>query len=209
MSLRLEQIAAYCEARRGRRGGRDRSHRAPVPLRPVRADRGRPVRRRAGPAPRLHARLLGPPRPQRSRRLRRDGASRRRRPASRSSSGSRSTTTGAGWTRSPSCSPGTPSTSCSARSTGWGPGGSTTATRRAPGRVAGPPRRRRAGTPTPTAIEELAGSGACDVLAHPDLVKVTGYSPEPPRGVVGPTGRGGRLERGGGRGLLGRLAQAL
>ena len=53
------------------------------------------------------------------------------------------------------------------------------------------------------------GSGACDVLAHPDLVKVAGYSPDAPRGVVGPTGRGGRLERDGGRGLLGRVAQAL
>ncbi len=30
------------------------------------------------------------------------------------------------------------------------------------------------------AIEELAASGACDVLAHPDLVKVAGYVPEHP-----------------------------
>jgi histidinol-phosphatase (PHP family) len=32
------------------------------------------------------------------------------------------------------------------------------------------------------AIEELAGSGACDVLAHPDVVKLTGRLPD--RGVV-------------------------
>jgi histidinol-phosphatase (PHP family) len=31
-----------------------------------------------------------------------------------------------------------------------------------------------------TAIEELAASGACDVLAHPDLVKVAGYVPAQP-----------------------------
>jgi histidinol-phosphatase (PHP family) len=30
------------------------------------------------------------------------------------------------------------------------------------------------------AIEELAASGVCDVLAHPDLVKVAGYVPEHP-----------------------------
>jgi histidinol-phosphatase (PHP family) len=30
------------------------------------------------------------------------------------------------------------------------------------------------------AIEEMAASGACDVLAHPDLVKVAGYRPEHP-----------------------------
>jgi histidinol-phosphatase (PHP family) len=31
------------------------------------------------------------------------------------------------------------------------------------------------------AIEELAASGTCDVLAHPDLVKVTGRRPDSPR----------------------------
>jgi histidinol-phosphatase (PHP family) len=31
-----------------------------------------------------------------------------------------------------------------------------------------------------TAIEELAASGTCDVLAHPDLVKVAGYRPLAP-----------------------------
>ncbi len=30
------------------------------------------------------------------------------------------------------------------------------------------------------AIEELAASGACDVLAHPDLIKVAGYRPDSP-----------------------------
>jgi histidinol-phosphatase (PHP family) len=30
------------------------------------------------------------------------------------------------------------------------------------------------------AIEEMAESGACDVLAHPDLVKIAGYRPEHP-----------------------------
>ncbi|MGH9089075.1 MAG: PHP domain-containing protein [Acidimicrobiales bacterium] len=31
-----------------------------------------------------------------------------------------------------------------------------------------------------TAMEELAASGACDVLAHPDLVKVAGHRPDHP-----------------------------
>lgn len=31
------------------------------------------------------------------------------------------------------------------------------------------------------AMEELAASGACDVLAHPDLVKVAGHRPDSPR----------------------------
>jgi len=31
-----------------------------------------------------------------------------------------------------------------------------------------------------SAMEELAASGACDVLAHPDLVKVAGHTPEHP-----------------------------
>jgi histidinol-phosphatase (PHP family) len=31
-----------------------------------------------------------------------------------------------------------------------------------------------------TALEELAASGACDVLAHPDLIKVAGYVPDAP-----------------------------
>jgi histidinol-phosphatase (PHP family) len=31
-----------------------------------------------------------------------------------------------------------------------------------------------------TAVEELAASGTCDVLAHPDLVKVTGHRPAAP-----------------------------
>ncbi len=30
------------------------------------------------------------------------------------------------------------------------------------------------------AVEELAASGACDVLAHPDLIKVAGHRPESP-----------------------------
>jgi histidinol-phosphatase (PHP family) len=30
------------------------------------------------------------------------------------------------------------------------------------------------------ALEELAASGACDVLAHPDLIKVAGYVPDAP-----------------------------
>jgi histidinol-phosphatase (PHP family) len=30
------------------------------------------------------------------------------------------------------------------------------------------------------AIEEIAASGACDVLAHPDLIKVAGYVPDHP-----------------------------
>jgi len=30
------------------------------------------------------------------------------------------------------------------------------------------------------AMEELAASGACDVLAHPDLIKVAGYVPDAP-----------------------------
>jgi histidinol-phosphatase (PHP family) len=31
-----------------------------------------------------------------------------------------------------------------------------------------------------SALEELAASGACDVLAHPDLIKVAGYIPDAP-----------------------------
>jgi histidinol-phosphatase (PHP family) len=31
------------------------------------------------------------------------------------------------------------------------------------------------------ALEELAASGACDVLAHPDLIKVAGYIPQAPQ----------------------------
>jgi len=31
-----------------------------------------------------------------------------------------------------------------------------------------------------SALEELAASGACDVLAHPDLIKVAGYVPDAP-----------------------------
>ena len=30
------------------------------------------------------------------------------------------------------------------------------------------------------ALEELAASGACDVLAHPDLIKAAGYVPDAP-----------------------------
>ena len=59
-----------------------------------------------------------------------------------------------------------------------------------------------------TALEELAASGACDVLAHPDLIKVAGSRARCARGVVGPHGRGGCLLGHGGRGLLGRMAQA-
>ncbi len=44
------------------------------------------------------------------------------------------------------------------------------------------------------AIEELAGTGTCDVLAHPDLVKVTGARPD-----AGLLGRGGGSHRGGSR----------
>jgi len=32
-----------------------------------------------------------------------------------------------------------------------------------------------------SALEELAASGACDVLAHPDLIKVAGYIPDAPQ----------------------------
>ncbi len=57
------------------------------------------------------------------------------------------------------------------------------------------------------ALEELAASGACDVLAHPDLIKVAGYVPDGAGRVVG-SHRGGRGGLGhGGGGQLGRLAQ--
>ena len=58
------------------------------------------------------------------------------------------------------------------------------------------------------AMEELAASGACDVLAHPDLIKVAGHVPAAPaewwdRIAEAAVGVGH-----GGRGQLGRLAQA-
>jgi hypothetical protein len=31
------------------------------------------------------------------------------------------------------------------------------------------------------ALDELAGTGACDVLAHPDVIKAAGYRPEHPK----------------------------
>ena len=59
-----------------------------------------------------------------------------------------------------------------------------------------------------TAIEELAASGTCDVLAHPDLVKVAGHRPADPRGVLGPPRGGGRVVGDGRRAVVRRLAQA-
>ena len=41
------------------------------------------------------------------------------------------------------------------------------------------------------AMEELAASGVCDVLAHPDLVKIAGRVPRRARRVLRPDHRGG------------------
>ena len=105
----------------------------------------------------------------------------RRRPACRSSSASRSTTTGTGWTMWPTCSPAIPSTSCSARSTGSGRGGSTSwATRRSMAEWDVRDDRRSCGTTTPGPSRSWAATGVCDVFAHPDLVKVAGRRPAVP-----------------------------
>ena len=56
------------------------------------------------------------------------------------------------------------------------------------------------------AVEELAATATCDVLAHPDLIKAAGRRPEHPERVVGPAGRGGGQLRDGGRAVLGRVA---
>ena len=102
----------------------------------------------------------------------------------------------------------TRSTCCWVRSTGSGRGGSTTWTTRRRWPSGRPARSTPAGTPTPTAIEELAATRTCDVLAHPDLIKVTGPPAGQPGRVVGPHRRGGGGQRHGGRAVLGRLAQA-
>ena len=113
-------------AGRRRRGDRDRRHRAPVPVHPgqgpARRVLGRPARRGAAARawPPTGTTTPGSTSTPTSR------WSRRSRPrASRWCSGSRSTTTRTGWTTWPTCWPATPSTSCSARCTGSGPGGST------------------------------------------------------------------------------------
>ena len=58
------------------------------------------------------------------------------------------------------------------------------------------------------AIEELAASGTCDVLAHPDLIKVAGFRSTCTRGVLRPVGRGCRELRHGGRMLVSRTEKA-
>ena len=58
------------------------------------------------------------------------------------------------------------------------------------------------------ALEELAASGACDVLAHPDLIKAAGYVPDAPAEWWDRIAEAARGLGHGGRGQLGRLAQA-
>ena len=107
-------------------------------------------------------------------------ARRPRTPGFRWSSGWRSTTTRAAWTTSPTSWPATPSTSCSARCTGSAAGASTTSTT-PPSMAEWSVRQVDACWDAYTeALEELAASGACDVLAHPDLIKAAGHIPDAP-----------------------------
>ena len=57
-------------------------------------------------------------------------------------------------------------------------------------------------------LEELAASGTCDVLAHPDLIKVTGRAPEHPEEWWDRMAEAAAALGHGRRGVLGRLAQA-
>ena len=57
------------------------------------------------------------------------------------------------------------------------------------------------------ALEELAASGACDVLAHPDLIKAAGYVPDAPAEWWDRIAEAAVDVWHGGRGQLGRLAQ--
>ena len=184
--------------------------RAPLPLPPGRRAARRLLGRRAGAAGpgRVDGRVLEVPRHGRPRRLRRRAPRRPRRPACPSSSASRSTTTRAAWTRWPACWPATPSTSCWARCTGsarwrfddlddpvsmaeWSARDvdacweAYTAAHGGAGRLG---RLRRAGPPRP---DQGGGPRA-----------------RRPGRVVGPHRRGGGGVGHGGRGLLGRLAQA-
>ena len=82
--------------------------------------------------------------------------------------------------RWPACSPAIPSTCCSARSTGSGPGGSTCSNE--PLVLAEWDVRDidAVWDEYTRAMEELGASGVCDVFAHPDLVKVAGRVPAVP-----------------------------
>ena len=59
------------------------------------------------------------------------------------------------------------------------------------------------------AIEELAESGTCDVLAHPDLVKAAAHWPDQPAEWWDRLAEAAAADVDGGRGVLGRLAQEL
>ena len=58
------------------------------------------------------------------------------------------------------------------------------------------------------AMEELAASRSCDVLAHPDLIKVAGYVPDAPAEWWDRIAEAASAVGHGGRGVVGRLAQA-
>ena len=176
---RLERLAAYCEqaAQRGRR--RDRAHRAFLPVPQGRAAVGDFWKDGAPTSPfaatmgayfdhhatadldayvtaAAAARDAGPPGRRRPRgRLlpREDGR------------------------RSPGCWRAIPSTSCSVPCTGSGSGSSTCSTTRSA--LAEWDRRyvEEVWRRYTEALEELAGTRTCDVLAHPDFVKLAGRRP--------------------------------
>ena len=79
-----------------------------------------------------------------------------------------------------SCWAGIPSTCCWGRCTGSGDGASTTSTTRCRWRSGRRARWTTAGTPTPRRWRSWPHRGACDVLAHPDLIKVAGHVPDAP-----------------------------
>ena len=203
---------AYCERAAGGRGGRAGADRAPLPLPPGRGrcSGGFWDDERVPPALaesmadywEFHATA----RPRRLRRVRPGGQGGR--PA-RSSSASRSTTTGAAWTRWPACSTGYPF-DVLLGSVHW-LGAWRFDDLDDPVSMAEWSARQvddcwDAYTDGPRGAGGV--SGACDVLAHPDLIKVAGHVPDAPGRVVGPHGRGGRVVGHGGRAVLGRLAQA-
>ena len=73
-----------------------------------------------------------------------------------------------------------PSTSCWGPSTGWERGASTTSTCRSQMQEWSVRRVDDCWERYTCALEELAAAGTCDVLAHPDLIKVAGYVPNAP-----------------------------
>ena len=83
-------------------------------------------------------------------------------------------------------------------------GASTTSTTRRPWRSGRPARSTPAGTPTPRPWRSWPPRGACDVLAHPDLIKVAGHVPDAPAEWWDRIAEAAAAVGHGGRGVLGR-----